>query len=103
MEEGTMLYDVAIVGGGPAGLTAACYALQAQLRVALITPNLGGKINYRFQLRDLPAVESIHGAELVQQFAFYVEAKITTYLPLEARQLIVARNGEFQLILEGSE
>jgi thioredoxin reductase len=98
-----MEYDVAIIGGGPAGLAAACYALQAQLRVALITPTLGGKVSYHFQLRGLPAVESVRGTELVQQFTTYVEAKVTAMIPQQAKSVTLCRNGDFQLTLENSE
>lgn len=98
-----MEYDVLIVGGGPAGLAAACYSLQAQLKVALISPTLGGKVSYPFQLRGLPAVESVRGAELVQQFEAFVEAKLTSMIPYEARKLVQCRNGNFQLTLENTD
>lgn len=98
-----MEYDVLIVGGGPAGLAAACYSLQAQLKVALISPTLGGKVSYPFQLRGLPAVESVRGAELVQQFEAYVEAKLTAMIPYEARKLVQCRNGNFQITLENTD
>src|SRR5690349_5479004 len=98
-----MIYDIAVIGGGPAGLAAASYGLQAQLRVALIAPVLGGKVSNPFQLRGLPAVESVRGAELVQQFAGYVEAKIMLLAPQGAEYLTADRHGDFQITLENGE
>jgi alkyl hydroperoxide reductase subunit F len=40
------LYELAIVGGGPAAMSAAVYAARKQLDLALIAPKLGGQMNY---------------------------------------------------------
>ena len=44
------MYDLIVLGGGPAGLTATVYAIRKRLNVLLITRDLGGKTNYRLQL-----------------------------------------------------
>jgi alkyl hydroperoxide reductase subunit F len=46
MKESAALYDLIIVGGGPAGLTAAVYATRKMLNVLLITENIGGQVLY---------------------------------------------------------
>jgi len=38
------MYDLIIIGGGPAGLTAMLYAIRKQIDALLISPDLGGKI-----------------------------------------------------------
>ena len=42
--------DLIIIGGGPAGLTAAVYAIRKRLEVLLLYKDLGGKTNYRLAL-----------------------------------------------------
>nr|WP_290669936.1 FAD-dependent oxidoreductase [Ardenticatena sp.] len=69
-------YDVAIIGGGPAGLAAATYLLHARFDVLLFAPEGGGKVSYRFALRGIPHVETVWGAELVHQFQAYVHAHL---------------------------
>lgn len=65
------MYDLIVVGGGPAGLTATIYALRKRLNVLLVTKNLGGKTNWRMAL---PGVEEdeyyqvIRGLETVSKF-----------------------------------
>lgn len=92
-------YDVVVVGGGPAGLAATVYALQNQLKVALVSPGLGGKVSYPFQLRGLPAVESAWGTDLAQQFEAQIEAKLKAFFPYEVTHVAPCNGGNFQLRL----
>ena len=60
---------IAIIGGGPAGLTAAIYAGRAKRKTLLLTgPNLGGQISLTFQVENYPGFpESITGPDLVDR------------------------------------
>jgi len=60
-----MVYDVLIIGGGPAGLTAATYACRAGKSVLVIEKAaFGGQITWSPKVENFPSVVSISGAEL---------------------------------------
>lgn len=63
-----MHHDLIIVGGGPAGITAAIYAIRKRLDVFLISQDLGGKTNYRMELPDTEPYQVIRGVEVVEKF-----------------------------------
>lgn len=67
------MYDLIIIGGGPAGLTAAIYAVRKRLDVLLISTDLGGKTNYRLQLPWVERHQIINGEEVVNRFANEIE------------------------------
>ncbi len=67
------MYDLINIGGGPAGLTAAIYALRKRLNMLLITKDLGGKTNYRLQLPDVDHHLVINGEEVVNRFVNEIE------------------------------
>ncbi len=59
------MYDIIIVGGGPAGLTAATYARRAGKSVLVIEKNaFGGQITWSPKVENFPSVVSISGTEL---------------------------------------
>ncbi len=63
------MYDLIIIGGGPAGLTAAVYAIRKRLNVLLVSMDLGGKTNFRLQLPEVEQHLVINGEETVNRFA----------------------------------
>lgn len=67
------MYDLIIVGGGPAGLTAAIYAIRKRLNVVLISKDLGGKTNYHLSLPWVEDYQVIKGLEIVNKFRTELE------------------------------
>jgi alkyl hydroperoxide reductase subunit AhpF len=92
-------YAVAIVGGGPAGLVAARYALHAQIPVALVAPGLGGKVNYRFALRGMPPVDTVWGAGVVREFEEYVGENLRDFIQQETTRIERLADGRFRIRL----
>ena len=62
------MHDIIIIGGGPAGLTAAVYALRAGKTVLVIEKNgFGGQIAYSPKVENIPGTLQISGAEFADQ------------------------------------
>jgi alkyl hydroperoxide reductase subunit F len=67
------MYDLIVVGGGPAGLTSTIYAIRKRLNVLLITKDLGGKTNFRLSLPWVDDYQVIKGLEIVNKFKSELE------------------------------
>lgn len=67
-------YDVAVVGGGPAGMSAAVYAARKGLDVLLLSQSLGGQVNYTARVDNYLGVPEISGPEMVEAFRDHAES-----------------------------
>ena len=62
------MYDIIVVGGGPAGLTAAVYALRAGKTVLVLEKNsFGGQIAFSPKVENIPGFREISGAEFADK------------------------------------
>ena len=70
------MYDIIVVGGGPAGLTAALYALRAGKSVLVIEKStFGGQITWSPKVENYPAIPSVSGTELGDRLMAQAEAQ----------------------------
>ncbi len=66
-------YDVVVIGGGPAGLTAGLYAARYQLKPIIITKLIGGLVTEATIVDDYPGLPDIPGNKLVDKFVYHVQ------------------------------
>lgn len=99
------MYDIVIIGAGPAGLTAALYARRADKRVLLIEKeNFGGQITFSPNVENYPTQKQISGSELAQMMLDQVMehgadiemAEVIGILDEGETKLVVTDAGEYE-------
>jgi alkyl hydroperoxide reductase subunit F len=95
--------ELIIVGGGPAGMTAAVYAARKRLDAVLISKDLGGQPMWAGRIENYMGYQYIEGFELMSKFEEQVKQ-----FPLEQRigtQVASIRRiaGGFEMATDGSE
>lgn len=98
-----MEYDIIIIGGGPAGLTAAIYGLRAGKKVLVLEGKaLGGQIVNALDVQNYPGLSSVSGVELSttmynQVLGFGGEVKFEKAIEIrdESRKIVKTDGGEY--------
>ncbi len=81
-------YDVIIIGGGPAGLSAAIYALRASMRTVLVEKaSPGGQITLTDDVENYPGFKNINGYDLSEKFLSHAKSYNLEILSQEAALL----------------
>lgn len=71
----TMIYDLIIIGGGPAGITAGIYASRLGMKTLLITKSFGGQVARKaVDIENYPGFEKISGPDLVQKMEKHLKS-----------------------------
>lgn len=67
------IYDVAVLGSGPAGITAAIYAQRYELKTVLIGNSWGGAIAKTHIIENYPGFTSVGGFDFMQQWTGHLQ------------------------------
>lgn len=97
------MYDIIVIGAGPAGLTAAIYARRAEKSVLVIEKSsFGGQMTHSPKIENYPAFSQISGLELADKM---VEQALELGADIEMDEAVEVRDmGEFKkVICEGGE
>lgn len=71
-----MIYDLVIIGAGPAGMTAAIYSARQKLKTLVITKNFGGQMcNKAVDIENYPGFNKISGFDLILKMEDQVRNK----------------------------
>jgi thioredoxin reductase len=99
-----MIYDIAIVGYGPAGITAAIYAARKQLRVLLIGEVPGGEVVTSGDIENWPGGGETDGLKLSEVFVKHLDLHTDMVTRLEKKVTLVQQHGEhFSLHVDRGE
>jgi len=110
-----MLYDVVIIGGGPAGMTSAIYCCRRNLRIILLErTSLGGRMLFANEIENYPGFERISGMELAERIKkqlekFDVDIRYEEVVGMELNDIkkIITNGNEYEtksvILATGSE
>ncbi|MEK7187931.1 MAG: FAD-dependent oxidoreductase [Patescibacteria group bacterium] len=100
------MYDLVIIGGGPAGVAAGVYAARKKIKVALVTESFGGQSLVSADVQNWIGTKSISGFDLAKALEEHVraqegieiiEGELATAITDASDHLVVETNGEKKL------
>lgn len=103
------LYDLIIIGGGPAGVTAGIYAARKKLKTLLLTKDFIGQVGKTGQIDNYLGLPGISGIELMEKFKGHIKkfARLPDGQGIEIQEgekvVRVKKDKEFFLIKAGSQ
>lgn len=97
-------FEIAIVGGGPAGLTAGIYAARAGARTVILEKTgAGGQMLLTNKIHNYPGIAEITGAELAEQMRAQAEREGAEFAVAEVEKIERSITGDFQISTDAGE
>lgn len=94
------MYDIIVIGGGPAGLTAAIYARRANKSVLVIEKgSFGGQITFSPKVENIPGFSEVTGNEFAEKL---VEQALGLDAEVECAEVLEIKQGDVKTIVTDS-
>ncbi len=87
-----MIFDLIIIGAGPAGITAAVYAARKGLKLMVIAKNIGGQVSKTSIIENYTGYQEISGEELVKKLDQHLTEFKFDIKKTEAKNIIKKNN-----------
>ena len=87
--------DVMIIGGGPAGLNAALYAVRKELAPTVVSTDVGGQMLLTNEIENYLGFSSISGFELTDKMNDHVRQYPVKFVTAHVKSLVKEENGYF--------
>jgi len=99
-----MIYDLIIIGGGPAGITAGIYAGRQRMKTLLITKEFGGQMAKKStEVCNYPGFARISGMELIEKFVEHLKEQESVEIKFSQVSKIEKQNDIFTVTMENAE
>ena len=82
------MYELTIIGGGPAGVAAGIYASRKQLKTLFITKDWGGQSTVSTDIQNWVGTTSISGTKLAADLRTHLETYASEYVEIKASSLV---------------
>jgi thioredoxin reductase (NADPH) len=92
----SIMYDVAIIGAGPAGITAAIYAARYRLKTLLVSPEIGGWAAKAYRVENWPGHVAVSGKDIKRMYTEHIKANDVEHVQ-DTVQSIARKAGHFEL------
>ncbi|HBI17463.1 MAG TPA: hypothetical protein DDY52_04975 [Candidatus Moranbacteria bacterium] len=102
VEEEKIIYDLIIVGAGPAGLGASIYSSRYKLNHLVIGEEIGGQVVEASEIENWAGEKSISGSDLMKKFVDQTESLGATIIQEDVRQ-IEKEDGGFEVVTDGGK
>lgn len=96
------MHDIVIIGGGPAGLTAAVYAARKKLDTVVLTKEFGGQPMWTMDIENYMGYQFITGPELMEKFDEQARRHADNIKYEEVKMLTLHGDGTFSVISDAN-
>ena len=91
------MYDIIIIGAGPAGFTAGIYAARRAMKTLIISKDEGGQLAWASDIENYPGFEKIDSFDLVRKMSEHVKNLSVPIISAEVKKIEKKDDGSFSV------
>jgi thioredoxin-disulfide reductase len=92
------MFDIIIIGGGAAAMSAAIYSTRREMKTLVITRDLGGQLMWASAIENYPGYQSIPASELIEKFTGQAQALGAEIKMAEVKEIKKTAEDNFEII-----